>query len=185
MAHELSRKKGSPTLEPTQRGSEFWPTLYSPFGMTRRFADEVDRMFEGFGFPTTRFSPWRWGEWHQFSPEVDIFERDGQLVIRADLPGLNKENVNVDVMEHSVKIEGERKYEHEQHEEGVYSCERGYGHFRREIPLPEGVKADTAKASFKNGILEVTMEVPETAKGRRRIPIEEERAGSKRGETAA
>lgn len=187
MAQELSRnKKESQNLEP-RRGfrKENWPAPYSPFGMMRRFADEMDRMFEGFGFPSTRFSPWGWSELQQFSPELDILERDGKLVIRADLPGLSKDNVNVDVSEHSVTIEGERKCEHEQDEEGLYTCERSYGHFHREIPLPEGVKTDTAKANFKNGILEITMDAPDTSKSRRRIQIEEERTGSKRGETAA
>ena len=73
-------------------------------------------------------------------------------------------SVTVDVSEHAVTIEGERKCEHEATEEGVYTCERSYGHFRREIPLPEGVKTDTAKANFKNGILEITFDAPETAK---------------------
>src|SRR5262252_2575315 len=76
----------------------------------------------------------------------------------------------------AVTIEGERKCEHEATEEGVYTCERSYGHFRREIPLPEGVKTDTAKANFKNGILEITLDAPE-AKKSRRIAITEETGG--------
>jgi HSP20 family protein len=175
MAQELSKNKGSQNLErglPRSR-QEFWPATYSPFGLMRRFADEMDRVFEGFSFPGTRhFSPWAWGEHQRFSPELDIIERDGKLVIRADLPGVSKENVNVDVSEHSVTIEGERKCEHEQNQEGVYTCERSYGHFRREIPLPEGVKTDTAKAAFKNGTLEITFDVPEASKKRRRIEVQ-------------
>jgi len=152
----------------------------------RRFADEMDRMFEGLGFPSTHhFGPSGWGEQQRFSPVLDILERDGKLVIRADLPGLSKDNVNVDVSEHSVTIEGERKCEHEDNKEGVYTCERSYGHFHREIPLPEGVKTETAKANFKNGILEVTFDAPDASKNRRRIQIDEEAGTSKRGETAA
>jgi HSP20 family protein len=175
MVQELSKNKGS---QPTERGQpasrqEFWPATYSPFGMMRRFADEMDRWFEGFDFPgTRRFSPWAWGEQQRFSPEVDIVERDGKLVIRADLPGLSKENVHVDVSEHSVTIEGERRREYEENKEGVYACERSYGHFRREIPLPEGVKTDTAKANFKNGTLEITLDAPDNSKKRRRIEIQ-------------
>jgi HSP20 family protein len=84
-----------------------------------------------------------------------------------------------------VTIEGERKCEHEETKEGVYTRERAYGHFRREIPLPEGVKTDTAKANFKNGTLEITFDAPETAKNRRRLNIGEEAVSGKKGETAA
>ena len=94
-------------------------------------------------------------------------------------------DVTVDVSDHAVTIEGERKCEHEATEEGVYTCERAYGHFRREIPLPEGVKTDTAKANFKNGTLEITLDAPETAKSRRRLEIGQEPVSGKKGETAA
>ena len=187
MARELSRnQKGSQNLERSQPRSrqELWPAMYSPFGVMRRFADDLDRIFDGYGFPSLhRVNPWGWGE-QQFSPQLDVFERDGKLVIRADLPGLNKDNVSVDVSEHSVTIEGERKCEHEETKEGIYSCERSYGHFRREVPLPEGVKTETAKANFKNGTLEITFEAPGASKKSRRIQIEET-GGGKRGETAA
>ena len=69
---------------------------------------------------------------------------------------------------------GERKYEHEERKEGVYRTERSYGQFRRQIPLPEGVKTETANANFKNGVLEVTMDAPQLAKARRRIQIQGE-----------
>ena len=187
MARELS-KKGSQNLERGQPGSrqQSWPATYSPFGNFRHFADQMDRMFEGFGFPgASRFNPWGWGEPQQFSPELDILERDGKLVIHADLPGLTKDHVNVEVTEHSVIIEGERKCEHEENQEGVYTCERSYGHFRREVPLPEGVKTETAKANFKNGTLEITLDAPQAGKNRRRIQIGDEAGGSKKGENAA
>ena len=117
---------------------------------------------------------------------MEILERDGKLLIRADLPGLDKDDVTVDVSEHAVTIEGERKCEHEATEEGVYTCERTYGHFRRDIPLPEGVKTDTAKANFKNGTLEITFDAAETAKNRRRrLEIGQEPVGAKKSETAA
>ena len=188
MARELSKnKKGAENLERSQQGSpmDIWPTAHSPFGMMRRFADDMDRMFGRLGFPSMqRFSPWGWGEEPRVFPELEILERDGKLLIRADLPGLSKDDVHVDVSEHSVTIEGERKSEHEVTEKGVYTCERSYGHFRREIPLPEAVKTDSAKANFKNGILEITLDAPEGAKNQRRIQIGEEQTDSK-GETAA
>src|SRR5499427_3521147 len=85
----------------------------------------------------------------------------------------------------AVTIEGERKCEHEETEEGVYRCERSYGHFRREIPLPEGVKTGTAKAYFKNGTLAITFDAPKTAKNGRRLEIGQEPVGAKKGEPAA
>jgi HSP20 family protein len=149
--------------------------------MMRRIFDDMDRMmdrfFEDLRFPTvTRFRPWMSD---RFSPDIDVFERDGKLVISADLPGLTKDDVKVDVTESAVIIDGERKYEHEEHEEGVYRTERGYGQFHREIPLPEGVKTETATANFKNGVLEITMEAPQLSKARRRIPIQSEDTGQK------
>lgn len=189
MAREFSKKnQGSQSIERRQESgrADAWPATYSPFGMMRRFADEMDRMFEGFGFPSGhRFSPWGWGGQTQFSPELEVLERDGKLTVRADLPGLSKDDVKVDVSEHSVTIEGERKSEHETNEKGIYSCERAYGHFHREIPLPEGVKTDSAKANFKNGVLEITFDAPKAAENRKHVPIQEESTSGKKGETAA
>jgi HSP20 family protein len=175
MAGERSKnREENQAIEPRRRGQvsrmEAWPSL-SPFGMMRRFFDDFDRMFEGFGFPTLeRFSPWSTSE--AFAPHIDVFERNGKLVISADLPGLNKDDVKLDITEDSIVIEGERKYEHEEREKGVYRTERSYGHFRREIPLPQGVKTDTATASFKNGVLEITVDAPQVSKNRRRIQIQ-------------
>ena len=76
--------------------------------VARRFAEDMDRMFEDFAFPSLG----------RFSPKIDIFERDGKLVVRADLPGMSKEDVTVDITEDAVVIEGERKFEHEENQEG-------------------------------------------------------------------
>ena len=149
--------------------------VFGPFGMMRRFTDEMDRMvnrmFEGYGM--ANFERLTRGV-ENFAPEIDVFERDGKLVISADLPGLDKNDVKVDVTESAVILEGERKYEHEENEEGVYRTERGYGHFRRQIPLPEGVKTETTTANFKNGVLEITIDAPQLSKQRRRIQIQGE-----------
>ena len=174
-------------LERRWQGSraDEWPAAYTPFGLMRRFTDDMDRLFEGFGFPSLhRLRLWDWGGASRFSPDVEILERDGKFLIRVDLPGLAKDDVTVDISEHSVTIEGERKCEHEATQEGVYTCERAHGHFRREIPLPEGVKTDTAKANFKNGTLEISFETPQTAK-KRRLEIGEEVVSGKKGDTAA
>src|SRR5436189_2761125 len=189
MARERSKnREETQEVEPRHRSQmsrwDPWPS-FGPFSMMRRWFDDMDRVFEDFGFPTLeRFRPWTASE-ASFSPHIDMFERDGKLVISADLPGLNKDDVKVDVTEDAVIIEGERKYEHEKHEEGVYRSERSYGQFRRQIPLPQGVKTETATANFKNGVLEITMEAPQIAKNRRRIQIQGEESTQKPGEKVA
>ena len=192
MAREKPKnREGTQAVEPRRQGqvsrTQPWPSS-GPFSMMRRFSDEMDRMFdlvfEGYGLPALeRFNPWTASE--SISPHVDMFERDGKLVISADLPGMTKDDVKVDITENAILLEGERKYEHEQREEGVYRSERGYGQFRRQIPLPEGVKSETAKANFKNGVLEVTMEAPQIAKNRRRIQVQGEESTQKPGEKVA
>jgi HSP20 family protein len=179
MARERSKNRDeTQAVEPRRRAgqlsrSEPWPS-FGPFSIMRRWADEMDRIFENIGFPTSeRFKPWTTSE-AVFAPDVDMFERDGKLVISVDLPGLNKDDVKVDVTEDAVLIEGERKYEHEEREEALYRSERSFGSFRRQIPLPQGVKTDTATTNFKNGVLEITIEAPQLAKNRRRIQIQGE-----------
>jgi HSP20 family protein len=109
-----------------------------------------------------------------FSPQVDVVERDGQLVIRADLPGVNKDDVRVEVTDDSVIIEGERRYEHEENQGGVYRVERSYGRFLRQIPLPEGVNPENDTANFRNGVLEITMPAPQAASRNRQLEIRDE-----------
>jgi HSP20 family protein len=188
MARERSKnREEGQSVEPRRSGPisrmEQWPA-FGPFGMMRHFADEMDRMFEGFGFPgRSRFASSTPLE--NFSPEVDIFERDGKLVISADLPGMTRDDVKVEITDDAIILEGERKYEHEEREEGVYRSERSYGRFRRQIPLPDGVKTDTVSANFKNGVLEITMDAPKSSQNRRRIPIQGEEPSKKPGQTAA
>jgi len=145
---------------------------FSPFTLIRRVAEDMDRMFEEVGLPTLgRLNPS--AEMEGFTPRIDIFEQDGKLMVRADLPGVDLDDVTVEISDDALVIEGERTYEHEEDKEGVYQVERAYGHFRREIPLPEGVKPDTATATFKNGVLEIAVERPQTEQ-RRRIDVKSE-----------
>src|SRR3954466_11371673 len=124
----VDRNRGGPVA---QRDS--WPS-FTPFGVMRRFANEIDRMFEDFpSMGAERFG--RCFSMESFSPQIDMFERDGKLVLRADLPGLTKDDVTVEITDNAVIIEGERKYEHEENEKGIYRSERSYGRFHREIPL--------------------------------------------------
>jgi HSP20 family protein len=149
-------------------------THVSPFRMLERFVDEMDRMFDDFGFGR----PWSGRGWTSsnagtesigWAPRIDVAQHDNQLVIRADLPGLNKDDVKVDVNDDGITVQGERRREHEEERGGVYHRERSYGSFYRSIPLPPGAIADQAKASFRDGVLEITMPAPpeQVSRGRR------------------
>jgi len=127
----------------------------SPFTLMRRFTEDMDRMFSGTGGTGGRET----GLW---APPIDVRESGGNLVVSAELPGLNKEDVKVEVHEDALVIQGERKREWEQERGGVRRSERTYGSFYREIPLPDGAKTDQAKAQFNNGVLEVTIPIPES-----------------------
>ncbi len=146
------------------------PLSIAPLRMLDRFADEMDRMFDELGLGWNRagstMGTMRW------NPQIEISHQSNELVVRADLPGLSKDDVKVDVTEDAITIQGERRREHEEQREGVYRSERSYGHFYRVIPLPEGAKTDQAKASFKDGVLEITMPAPaETSTRGRRLEI--------------
>ena len=158
-----------------------WGTSFSPFSIMSRFADEMDRMFENSGFGRG-LSPGLgrgWGDMEEsdlaslatWSPQIEAFEHDGQFVVRADLPGMTKDNVKVEVTDQGLTLQGERKQEHEDKKEGWHRRERSYGSFFRRIPLPEGVKADEAKANFRDGVLEITMPSTPRQENRRSIEI--------------
>jgi len=133
----------------------------------QRWNDEMDRLFEDFGFGRNVFSGRQSvGAW---APQLEAFQRGNDLVVRADLPGLRKEDVQVEINDDVLTIQGERKQEHEEEREGVYRNERSYGSFYRAVPLPEGTIADSAKATFKDGVLEIVLQAPprEVSRGRR------------------
>ena len=162
-------------------------TAGSPFSFMRRFSEEMDRLFEDFGFGRGWLAPSFGRELFPagsgefggatWSPQVEAFEREGKYVVRADLPGLTKDDVKVEVTGDAIIISGERKSEHEEKREGFYRSERSYGSFYRRLPLPEGVKADDAHATFRNGVLEITMPAPQRQSRSRRLEIKEGGAG--------
>lgn len=127
--------------------------------LMRSLTREMDRLFGDAGlrhrWPFAFLAPER--EDFEWSPDVEVQERGGKLLVRVDLPGMAREDVKVEVTAETLTIEGERKQTVEKEEKGYYRSERSYGRFSRTIPLPEGVDANTAKAEFKNGVLEVSM----------------------------
>jgi len=152
----------------------------SPFSFMRRYSEEMERLFGEFGF--ARDLPSGFGrefvgltdmEGSIWSPQVEAFERDGKLVIRADLPGLTKDDINVDITDDAIKIRGERRQEKEENKEGYYRSERSYGSFYRELPLPNGINREEANATFQNGVLEITIPAPARQPSSRSLEIGE------------
>lgn len=132
-----------------------------PFAMLRQMTADFDRWFEPGAWPAfPAFRTRTVGEALAWVPEIDVFERENRLVTKIDLPGLKKEEVKVEVTDHVLTISGERRREVEEKKEHVYRCEREYGQFVRTIPLPEGVGLEDVKATFNDGVLEVTMPLP-------------------------
>ena len=123
---------------------------------------EVNRLFDTFfgGRPAD-------GRIRRWVPPMDVVETEDHLVLRADLPGLSKEDVNIEVKDGALTVSGERKAEHEQRERGWYRLERQFGSFSRSLTLPEGVDADGVSAEFQNGVLEVRIPKPEARKPHR------------------
>jgi HSP20 family protein len=147
-----------------KKETELVPTraLRDPFALMREMTSDFDRMFA---------EPWpsffRWPSlWRRAAPEIDwypeidVFEKDNRLVTKIDLPGMKKEDVKVDVTDGQLAISGERKREAEEKGEEFYRCEREYGSFYRSVPLPEGAKIDDVKATFTDGVLEVSVPLP-------------------------
>jgi HSP20 family protein len=179
-------------LTPSLFGSNPFDLMrMSPFALMRRFTEEMDRMFEDFGMGGGLPARQSAGAMQQgasfFAPQVEVFEREGQLVVRADLPGLTKDDVRVEVTNEGILLEGERRYEHQENQGGVYRSERSYGSFRRLVPLPEGANAEDAEATFKNGVLEITMQAPQQQARGRQIEIRGEggEGGSQRQQERA
>jgi HSP20 family protein len=127
-----------------------------------RFADEMDPFFAGLGLRrrplfrnvlrTPVAAPW--------TPTMEVFFDNGAFVVRAELPGVDKDAVKVEIVKGALTIQGERKYEKEIAKKGYFTTEWTYGTFYRQIPLPEEAKIAEAKAAFKNGVLEVTIPAP-------------------------
>jgi HSP20 family protein len=132
---------------------------------------EFDRLFGGWpAFPSLDLE--RDLKW---MPKIDVVEKDGALVTRVDLPGMNKEDVSVEVNDGCLTLSGERKRESEEKKDDVVvRSEREYGSFYRSVPLPEGIKAEDIKASFTDGVLEVRVPLPPRQEAKAtRIKIDE------------
>jgi len=132
-----------------------------PFALMRDFGRDIDREFRKMPAPEA------------WTPVVDVQRCNGDLVISAELPGLKKEEIKVEVTGDMLTIEGERKREHKEDHEGYHRYERTYGKFFRSIPLPEGAKTDAAKAELTDGVLKISVPAPEAKKAARQIAVEQ------------
>lgn len=155
---------------------------FDPFATLARMTSDVDRLFEEAGWPAFRTSGvTRSAAW---SPNLDVFEKNGYLMARADLPGLEKEDVKVEVIDGYLTIAGERKLEAEEKRETFYRREREYCSFYRAVPLPDGVDAGKVKATFDNGVLEITVSLPARAETKPHAVTIEEAHGNKAAQAA-
>ena len=159
----------------------------TPFALMRRMAEDLDRLFENVGLGSAGFgvSPlfdtgfdrdfWDAGATLQrpaWTPQVETFRRGDKIVVRADLPGLRREDVNVEIDNGMLTISGERREENEDEGDGYYRSERSYGQFYRALPLPEGVSEEQCEATFKDGVLEVTLPAPKPEERKaKQIPV--------------
>jgi len=157
-----SQKSGNISRRYQSPGSSFFSLMprdlitANPFELMRRFAEEMDRNFSN--WPAAGKTA------QQSAPAVEIFERNGKMIVKAALPGLKPDDVKVELTDDGLVIQGERKSEHEEHQQGCYHSEISYGSFYRVIPLPENINPDDVQANFNNGMLEVSLPVPERKK---------------------
>jgi HSP20 family protein len=108
----------------------------------------------------------------EWAPAMDVLQRDGDLVVRAELPGVKLEDVDITVHDRVLTVSGERKVEEETERGGYYVRERRHGTFRRSMTLPEGVDEESIKARFEDGVLEVSIEGAAAVRKPKRIQIE-------------
>jgi HSP20 family protein len=139
----------------------------NPFYSLQRSINQVfdNFLFEGFG--RSPFSLLT-----SFSPRLDVSETDKEFHITAELPGMDEKDVEISLSDNFLTLKGEKKDENQQKRKDYYRMERSYGMFERTIPIPEGIDSNKVEASFKKGLLTVTL--PKTAeyqKERKRIPI--------------
>jgi len=154
-----------------------------PFSVMQRMAEDMDQLFDQFGFgrmglgltPSFRGMTRNGGSAPNasaWSPQVEMKQRGDRLVIRADVPGVKKEDLRVEVENGVLTLCGERNEEKSEEREGFYRSERSYGEFYRAIPLPEGVDEENVEATYRDGVLEVSFRAPKRANPQsKQIPV--------------
>jgi HSP20 family protein len=154
--------------ELTPAGTHLFEGTFN-FPMFRRLGREIDFLFDRFGLERTLFEPAE----TLWTPDVEMFRRDNMIVVRADVPGMTKNDLTIEVTDGQLVLRGERKQEKEEKKEGYYKAERTYGAFYRTLPLPEGTKIDEAKATIKDGVVEIVVPTTKLEEKKRTLTIEE------------
>ena len=139
-------------------------TRYDPFRDLRTLQDEVNRLFStnlsrSFGDEGIARGAW--------SPTVDIYENSDQIVLEAELPGMNREDFEVTIENNVLTLRGERRFEKKEENDNYHRVERSYGTFSRSFTLPQTVSSENVSAEYKNGVLRVTLKKREEVKARR------------------
>jgi HSP20 family protein len=138
---------------------------WEPVAELNTIQNEMNRLFNNF-FDQPAASGRAGTPARRWLPAMDLVETAEQYVLRADLPGLSDEDVNIQLEDNVLTISGERTAQHEQHEEGYYRLERAAGQFARSLTLPDGVDPDGVQAHFDRGVLEIRIPKPEQKKPR-------------------
>jgi HSP20 family protein len=128
------------------------------------FQSDVNRLFNTLFDTPTAGSP---GTYRRWIPAMDLVETESDYVLRADLPGLSEDDVNIEFDGGVLTVSGERKFEHEERQDSYYRVERASGSFRRSLTLPDGVDPEAVTATFERGVLEVHVPKPEQRKPRK------------------
>jgi HSP20 family protein len=131
-----------------------------PFTGMRSLRKEMDRLLERFGEP--------WGDWEaltEWAPALDVSENKDAIVVKAEVPGVDAKDLKVSLEGDLLTLAGEKKYEKEEKDERHHRIERSYGTFTRRIRLPAAVDAGRVTASFKNGLITITLPKTAAAKG--------------------
>jgi len=139
-------------------------TRYDPFRDLKTLQDEVNRLFStnfsrGFGDEGLSRGAW--------TPSVDIFENKDELVLEAELPGMNREDFELTIENNVLTLRGERRFEKKDEADNYHRVERAYGSFTRSFTLPQTVSGEGATAEYKNGVLRVVLHKREEVKARR------------------
>jgi HSP20 family protein len=165
MNGKLTRRQSREAGLPAQREETFW----SPFQQLTRLRNEIDRLF---GSPLEEFlAPTTTSLFEGWAPSVDLYEDKDKFVIRAELPGMKKEDIEVTASGDTIIISGEKKHEEETKEgKDTYRAERFFGRFERVITLPANVDAGKIGALYKDGVLTLTVPKAEEAK-RKQIEV--------------
>lgn len=140
----------TPVVRAPEKGTQRFE-LFKELEDIRRDMDDV------FGSLGLRFPRLRWSERMVWRPRIDMFEKEDRLVIRADLPGMERKDIKLHIADDVLTLEGQRTFDEEVDDEDYFTREMFYGHFLRRIPMPIGVKTEDINAKFENGLLKIVI----------------------------